>query len=270
MSFGNSTSTVRQFKRVSSGQKQTSPTQITSAATAEDSAFDSDAENRPPPPQQRPQPVVAATKEAVLGRRAYAKSLDAAFQEAHAATGDRQKREALSQVAEAWSKLDEVDPEGELLLLKGIMDRIQADPKLASALLPQRVANAQLASLRVNSPTKKNTISIAESELGSRDMTPQSSPSKAVHKPRGSVDVPSSPSKGQNQSPGRLVLNPQNPHLKKMRSNQQFNAEKEKALSSLDEKMPGKAEPGMEHVSLLGDVLYGRWTEGLKARWPLA
>ena len=99
--------------------------------------------------------------------------------------------------------------------------------------------------------------------MGSRDVTPQSSPTK----PRAS-DVSSSPSKS--QSPGRLVLNPQNPHLKKMRSNQQLNAEKEKALASLDEKMPGKIEPGMEHVSMLGDVLYGRWTEGLKARWPLA
>ena len=65
-------------------------------------------------------------------------------------------------------------------------------------------------------------------------------------------------------------MNPQNPHLKKMRSNQALNSEKEKALSALDEKMPGKVEPGMEHVSLLSDVLYGRWTDGLKARWPLS
>lgn len=265
MSFGNSTSTVRQFKRVSSGHKPTSPPQVTAVSAGQDSVFDSDAENRPPPRSHHVQPVVPATKEAILGRRAYAKCLDAAFQEACAATGDQTKREALSQVAEAWSKLDEVDPEGELLLLKGIMDRIQADPRLSSALLPQRVANAQLASLRMDSPVKKGSVLVAESELGSRDVTPQSSPSHGV-KSRAS-DM-SSPSKG--QSPGRLVLNPQNPHLKKMRSNQQLNTEREKALSSLDEKMPGKVEPGMEHVSFLSDVLYGRWAEGLKARWPIA
>ena len=269
MSFGNSTSTVRQFKRVS-GHKPTSP-QHANAASPQDSVFDSDAENKPPPPpNQHPQPAVPATKEAILGRRAFTKCLDPAFQEAYAATGDRSKQEALSHVAEAWSKLDELDAEGELLLLKGIMDRIQADPKLASALLPQRVVNSQLASLRMNhSPSKKsNSIRVSETENSSREVTPQSSPSKA-HKPRTS-DVPSSPSKRESGSPGKLVMNPQNPHLKKMRSNQALNAEKEKSLPALDEKMPGKVEPGMEHVGLLSDVLYGRWTEGLKARWPLS
>ena len=270
MSFGNSTSTVRQFKRVSSGHKPTSPKQAM-VISPQDSVFDSDAENKPPPPPgQHSQTAVPATKEAMLGRRAFAKCLDPAFQKAYAATGDRVKRETLSHVAEAWSKLDELDPEGELLLLKAIMDRIQSDPKLVSALLPQRVASAQLASLRMNySPGKKSSsVRITETTIDSRETTPQSSPSKAV-KTRMS-DVPSSPSKRESGSPGKLVLNPQNPHLKKMRSNQALNAEKEKALAALDEKMPGKVEPGMEHVGMLSDVLYGRWTEGLKARWPLS
>ena len=270
MSFGNSASTMRQFKRVSSGHAPTSPQQALTASPEND-VFDSDVENKPPPTSnQYTQAVVPTTKEAVLGRRAFAKCLDPAFQEAHAATGDHSKREVLSHVAEAWSKLDELDPEGELFLLKGIMERIQSDPKLASALLPQRVANAQLASLRINhSPGKKSgTVRVAETEIGSRDATPQVSRSKAV-KSRMS-DVPSSPSKKDSGSPGKLVMNPQNPHLKKMRSNQALNAEKEKALASLDEKMPGKVEPGMEHVGLLSDVLYGRWTDGLKVRWPLS
>jgi serine/threonine-protein kinase 24/25/MST4 len=273
MSFGNSKSTVRQFKRVSSGVKATSPEQVTSTSP-QDSVFDSDAENKPPPPPNlQPRSTMPTTKEATLGRRAYAKCLDPAFQEAYAATADRVKREALSHVAEAWSKLDELDPEGELLLLKGIMDRIQSDPKLASTLLPQRVANAQLASLRMNhSPGKKSSMSsirATASSLDSRDVTPQSSPSKAAHRPR-IGDVPSSPSKRESGGPGKLVMNPLNPHLKKMRSNQALNAEKEKELSALDEKMPGKVEPGMEHVGLLSDVLYGRWTDGLKVRWPLS
>ena len=281
MSFGNSTSTVRQFKRVSSGHKATSPQQQTQVATSpQDSVFDSDAENRPPPPLSKQQQVaVVATKEAILGRRAFAKSLDPAFQECYAATADRTKREALSNVAEAWARLDEVDPEGELLLLKDIVDRIQADPKLSSALLPQRVANAQLASLRMkHSPGKKNgSVFVAESEVSSRDMTPQMSPTKAVKRSRmGDMSSPSSQSKRESGSPGKLVLNPQNPHLKKMRSSQQLKEsverEKEKTASSsvLDEKMPGRVEPGMEHVGMLSDVLYGRWTEGLKGRWPLS
>ncbi|KAF2206817.1 hypothetical protein CERZMDRAFT_115552 [Cercospora zeae-maydis SCOH1-5] len=219
MSFGNGAATTRQFKRVSSGHRPATPEQT--ADSPQDSVFDSDAENRPPQPEPVQQPAVAATKEAVLGRRAFAKCLDPAFQETHAATADRMKREALSNVAEAWSRLDELDPEGELLLLRSLLDRIQADPKLASALMPHRVAQAQLA------------------------------------------------------SPSKLILNAQNPHLKKMKSSQQLQVEREKAAMEerlrLEEKMPGaKTESGMEHVGMLSDVLYGRWTEGLRARWPLA
>lgn len=276
MSFGNGTSTVRQFKRVSSGHQASSPPQQRhQVVSPQDSVFDSDAENKPPPPPAArlpSQPVVPSTKEAVLGRRCFAKCIDPAFQESYAATGDRMKRDALGKVAEAWSALDELDPEGELILLKLIMDRVQADPKLSSALLPQRVANAQLASLRIQSPSKKKSAMISETEIGSRDLTPQSSPSKA----RKNSDLPSAPSSPvkASGSPGKLVLNPQNPHLKKMRSNQHLHdqkLEKEREKAALEEKMPGgKPEAGMEHVSLLGDVLYGRWTEGLKARWPMA
>lgn len=270
MSFGNGTSTVRQFKRVSSGHKPSSPAPASAnSASPQDSVFDSDAENQPPPPPNvvSVPPAVPATKEAILGRRAYSKALDPAFQSAYAGTSDLSKREALARVAEAWSKLDELDPEGELLLLKSMMDRIQSDPKLSSALLPQKVASAQLASLRMAASPKKQAL-VSESAIGSRDTTPVSSPTKPS---RRTSEVPSSPSK----SPSKLVMNPQNPHLKKMRSNGQLHSEKEKAAMSekaaLEEKMPGAPpQPGMEHVGMLSDVLYGRWTEGLKSRWPLA
>ncbi|GIZ47282.1 hypothetical protein CKM354_001037800 [Cercospora kikuchii] len=279
MSFGNGAATTRQFKRVSSGHRPSTPEQL--ANSPQDSIFDSDAENKPPQAQPVQQPPVAATKEAVLGRRAFAKCLDPAFQETYAATADSSKREALSNVAEAWSRLDELDPEGELLLMKSILDRIQADPRLASALMPHRVAQAQLASLRL-SPSKKS-LNISETELSTRDMTPQSSPSKSSLHPMDALSSSQmqshekrSPSKRESTgSPNKLILNPQNPHLKKMRSSQQLQAEREKAAmeerAKLEEKMPGaKAEAGMEHVGMLSDVLYGRWTEGLRARWPLA
>ncbi|CAK4033013.1 related to Ste20-like kinase Don3 [Lecanosticta acicola] len=270
MSFGNGTSTVRQFKRVASGNRPSSPEH--SGTSPQDSVFDSDAENKPPPAESSSQQPVPATKEAVFGRRAFAKCIDPALQECYAATADRSSSKALSGVAEAWSKLDEVDPEGELLLLKSIIDRVQADPKLASMLMPQRVANAQLASLRL-SPSKKAPL-VSESEVGARDMTPRSSPSKSVYA-RESTGSLRSPSKRENLSPGKLVLSPQNPQLKKMRSSQQLQAEREKAAleekARLEEKMPGgRVEPGMEHAGLLADVLYGRWTEGLKFRWPMA
>jgi serine/threonine-protein kinase 24/25/MST4 len=273
MSFGNGKSTVRQFRRVSSGNGPSSPSDDYELSSPQDSVFDSDVENKAPKSQQNQnQVVIAATKESILGRRVYAKCLDPALQETCAATGDRTKREAMSKLAEAWSRLDEVDPEGELMLLKSIMDRIQSDPKLASVLLPQRVASAQLASLQQSSPVKAKLPSGLHQ---ARDMTPQSSPTKSCRNGSVRLGTPTrSPSKYENNhgaaaSPGKLVLNPQNPHLKKMRSSQQ--QQSSPAEQKVEEKMPGaRVEPGMEHTSMLADVLYGRWTEGLKVRWPLA
>ncbi|EME82275.1 uncharacterized protein MYCFIDRAFT_165403 [Pseudocercospora fijiensis CIRAD86] len=270
MCFGNGTSTVRQFKRVSSGNRPSTPPEQT-GTSPQDSVFDSDAENKPPVVEPAEQQPVVATKEAVLGRRAFAKCLDPAFQETFAGTADRTRREALSNVVEAWSRLDEVDPQGELLLLKSIVDRIQADPKLASALMPQRVANAQLASLRM-SPSKKS-MNVSETEV-SRDLTPQSSPLKS----RQSTDALSSSTRSPNKresSPTKLVMASQNPHLKKMRSSQQLQIDREKAAldekARLEEKMPGnRTEPGMEHIGLLENVIYGRWVDGLRSKWPLA
>jgi len=34
--------------------------------------------------------------------------------------------------------------------------------------------------------------------------------------------------------------------------------------------MPGKVETGLEHIGMLADALYGRWSEGLRMRWPNA
>ncbi|KAF2716532.1 Pkinase-domain-containing protein [Polychaeton citri CBS 116435] len=277
MSFGNGTSTVRQFKRVSSGQ----PAKKLLAAgddSIDENPHDSDAENHPPPTRDQPpaQPAVAATKEAILGRRSYAKCVDPAFQEVSTNTADSKKQAAISKVAEAWSELDQIDPEGELLLLKAILDRIQADPKLTGALLPQRAASTQLQSLRTASPTKKGSIRVATAEIAGSSPQPLT-PSKNR---RGS-ELPLAGSPSPTKSPTKLVLNPQNPHLKMMRSSQALQEAQvqQKAVAQkptkekdlLDEKMPGKQpEPGMEHVSLLADVLYGRWTEGLKARWPMS
>lgn len=246
----------------------------------EDFSFDSDAENRPPQPPQQQAPAPAATKEAILARRCYAKCLDTAFQEAQANTADRAKREALSNVAESWSALDEIDPEGELLLLKAMIERINTDPRLAAALLPGRPEHQPARSLRHHPPNNKASIASSNATLvdsfsSSTDptlLTPSPSPSKPARRPSELSTPSSSPSKHhqrESSSPSKLVLNPQNPHLRKMRSSQALQDQKDKA--ALEEKMPARQmEPGMEHVGLVADVLYGRWAEGLKSRWPLA
>lgn len=108
MSFGNSASTVRQFRRVSDNSPDISP---------ENSVAERD-ENRPPMAD-------VITKEALLGRRAYTKAVDQAFQEIYAQTGNHVKREAISKAAQAWNALDMDDPEGEYHLLKLIIEKVQ-------------------------------------------------------------------------------------------------------------------------------------------------
>ena len=107
--------------------------------------------------------------------------------------------------------------------------------------------------------------------------------------PAGTVIIKSTPTKQtQAQSPARLVIASGNPHLKSHRRRQgsvavsagggspakagpnggareRVDAEK----AALQAKYPGReARPGMEHVKQLSDVLYGRWVDGLRLRWP--
>lgn len=206
MSFGNTGSTVRLFRRVSDNS-------TTALLSSDDSSpgtmYD---ENRQPMAE-------TSSKEGVLGRRVFNKVVDPAFQELHAQTGNQAKREALSRLADAWSALDAVDPEGEYQLLKHMIERVQSDPKLSSLL-----------------PLSKSIV---------KDGTPQGTP----------------------QKPGaKLVLAQNNPHLashRRRQSSMQPDIYKEK-LSNL----PGQAISGMEHTKQLADVLYGRWADGLRNRWP--
>jgi serine/threonine-protein kinase 24/25/MST4 len=80
----------------------------------------------------------------------------------------------------------------------------------------------------------------------SRDGTPQASPQKPAAK---------------------LVLAQNNPHLKSHRRRQSSmmpEGEPRERLANL----PGQAIPGMEHTKQLADVLYGRWADVLRNRWP--
>ena len=105
--FGNSASNVRQFRRVS-GQ---------SIEQSVDCSY-SDNEKQ----QVTRDPV---TKEALIGRRAYSKAVDPAFSEAYAQTGSQVKRELISRVAFAWDALNKGDAEGECILLRLMVQKMQ-------------------------------------------------------------------------------------------------------------------------------------------------
>ncbi|KAJ5134789.1 hypothetical protein N7526_006154 [Penicillium atrosanguineum] len=215
LSYGNSPSTVRQFRRVSDRVPSETP-------------------KVPPGFDENSSPKVvsgdSSSKEAQLGRRAYSRAVGLSCQEVLSTTGDGEKREAISRLAEAWSDLEMVDPEGLYHIIRTMNEKLQAY-------------------------VTDSDSSDSDEEI----LTPDSDP-------RLNSMIPTSP---QPDSPGRprLVLAQNNPHLKSHRRRQSSVAEPNppSPLSN----MPGQNVAGMEHTKQLSDVLYSRWADGLRNRWGI-
>lgn len=82
-----------------------------------------------------------------------------------------------------------------------------------------------------------------------------------------SLVAPSSPPPESPQRP-RLVLAQNNPHLKSHRRRQSTTVPESPLHPAQIATLPGQQVPGMEHTKQLSDVLYSRWAEGLRNRWP--
>ncbi|OJD26485.1 STE/STE20/YSK protein kinase [Blastomyces percursus] len=199
LSFGNSPSTVRQFRRVSDKQID-----LPNESTGYPPGMD---ENCAP----KTLFTEANSKEAILGRRVYNKSIGLSCQEVLSTTWDQEKREAISRLAEAWSDLEMIDPEGLYQIMKSTCDKLQADPKL-STMFPKQTA----------------------------------------------AEPPSKP---------KLVLAQNNPHLKSHRRRQSEQIYSDDHWQGAGLNLPGQQVLGMEHTKQLADVLYDRWTAGLRNRW---
>ena len=312
MSFGNGTSTVRQFRRVSAENalppvdkppKHLKPspldlvqmeydTENTPPAGGKprctiqrvDSAFDEgktqpdpEFNTNPYPSPAPPQPAVS--KEALLGRRAFSKVLDTVFQEAYAQTADQRKREALAAVANAWAHLDKVDPEGEFLLLRSMMEGLGRDSRLTAALsvpapsTPLSTAVAEKpATTAIPAPAIPPTPTREAQRSPSKERSKLPLPQTPRHKP-----TPSMPSTPTPSPQKKFVLAQGNPHLKNHQHHQRrqsavpVSSTSAQHLRDMDEKrLPGYIHPGLEHQGQLAEVLYGRWLEGLKSRWPVS
>jgi len=173
--------------------------------------------------QQPPIPItpIAVTKESLLGRRAHAKVLESVFAEQHAQTAREAKREALSRLANAWSVLDRVDPEGEFLLLKAIIESAKTDPKLATALGLETPSSTPQAT----SPTKPSAGATPSPRKTSRDLMPPppvtpNKPHARKHSVDGMAPPKYSPSPSPSPNKQKLVLAQNNPHLKSHRRRQ--------------------------------------------------
>jgi serine/threonine-protein kinase 24/25/MST4 len=302
MSFGNSPSSTRPFRRVSSGgheKKRLQERDVSNNSIVEPRTHGLDREksvsnastlvgsdeNTPPacPFEDKfkeiPIPVkpIQVTKESLLGRRAYSKIIDSTFQEQHAQTGDLEKREAIARLHNAWTVLDRIDPEGEFLLLRSLIENLKEDPKLSTTL---GLSSALSPSTPISSPVKQSHTKPAAGFQPSptkASMAPPSAPPTPRHRQTQSVSnieisaaTPSTP----NGSKQRLVLAQNNPHLKSHRRRQSALVETD--LLKMQEKqvderrLPGYVPQGMEQAGGFADVLYSRWLDGLKARWGMA
>ncbi|KAK2879971.1 hypothetical protein FQN49_000697 [Arthroderma sp. PD_2] len=197
MTFGNTPSTVRQFRRVSDRQSSLGSTAGFIPGMGENSA----------PKTLFSEPN---SKEAILGRRMYNVGVGLTCQEVLANTCDQEKREAISRLAEAFSDLEMIDPEGLFHIVKTSYEKLHADPKI-STVFPK--------------------------------------------------PAPESPQKP------KLVLAQNNPHLKSHRRRQSVQVQSEQGWNA-GGNIPGQHPVGMEHTKQLADVLYTRWTDGLRNRWP--
>lgn len=243
MSFGNSGSTMRLFRRVPSDSSTTG--QLGAGATPADPKSN---ENRPPPAFHTT-PVEATSKEASLGRRLYNRVLEPSLDELHAQTAGSAKREALAKLCDAFAILDSVDPEGAYHLLRNVVSAVSQDGKLSAALLQSSSSNS--------APSKTPL-----------DGTPQGT---VVVKSRAAA-APLSPTK--------LIMSHDNPHLLSHRRRgsaapdvslapaRSPEKERDREKMAMEAKYPGRpAVPGMEHCKALSDLLYARWTDGLRHRW---
>ena len=193
-----------------------------------------------------------------MGKRMYSKAIGISCQEVLNTTANQEKREAVARLAEAFSDLEQVDPEGMYHIMKSTLERMETDSKLHH-LLPGSRARPGQSSASSQSTSQATTLN-DQSESG----TPQREKPNAA----------------------KLVLAQNNPHLKSHRRRQSALIEsrsrqasgalgewsppsprdEEKELLKL---MPGRpGNGGLEHTRQLADVLFDRWCDGLRVRWP--
>lgn len=270
MSFGNSPSTVRQFRRVSpnadgSGPNTPSEENVDpmnllvkkqgqqNKVVAPSNPYSEDNECKSPSKtstfSSHASTLASESKEADLGRALYAKAVGMSCQNVLNETADEAKREAVAKLAEAFSDLEAVDPEGMYHVMAGVVRRMTGDAKLKE-MLPQ----SQAPQGRVQSSGKVTV---------ERRREPPTTPSRQV-------------------SPAKLVLAQNNPHLKSHRRRQSeqvvqggsrdgsavFSPRSGNTEGDEVKRLMGGAGGGLEHTRQLADVLFDRWCEGLKVRWP--
>ncbi|KAK7711845.1 hypothetical protein SLS64_005116 [Diaporthe eres] len=269
MSFGNTGSTQRLFRRVASDDSDSSHPSASSRSDG------SNAENRDPESKASRD---LSSKEAILGHRLYTKAMEPALAELHAQTSALQKREALAKLSEALALLDAVDPEGSYHLMQGVVSAVAHDKKLGQAFLkgsggagspaadpkvaPEGYTHGTVINMNKRDPASASG-SPAKLLFSAANGNGNAQAGRTNRKRRGSA-APSNSSEATSNysSPAKGGAGgDRHPDEK-----QQL-GDLEKA--ALEARFPGReAQPGMEHCRQLSELLYGRWVRNLQGRWP--
>lgn len=302
MSFGNSGSTMRLFRRVPS-DASTNPSHHGGSSPSDSFIYDN-SENRPPTSYSYQAPVEPHSKEAFLGRRLYNKALEPCLDELHAQTAGSAKREALARLSDALAHLDAVDPEGSYHLLRSIMSTVSQDTKLSNAFVPQ-LPQQQQQHHHHQQQQQQQQQQYQQQQQHKQTLSESTPQGGTVVKDQRTKPAALQPPPGLSSSPTKLMISQDNPHLASHRRRRESNIggaenalgivnggrgggspdkearererearenrerDKEKmAMAALEAKFPGRpAVQGMEHCKALGDLLYARWTDGLRLRW---
>ena len=332
ISFGNSPSTVRQFRRVSPNAERNNennepiPTPNSSIIRTPSKEKQHVVSNpfidteMPPPSSPTKQVQLtspakasrfstattlasdtttstssASSKEAILGQRLYANSIGISCQEVLDNTANEEKREAVARLAEAFSDLESVDPEGVYAVMTSIFRRAGEDGKLKALLptievpVPIHVqGKEQIKSPPASQPsTAPNTLNTKLAQGLDRSpsksaanaaklVMAQNNPHLKSHRRRQSAQVSSrdssllhTPSTTSSRSPSKekdITPNSRSPSKEKQQKRDSMGL----GLGAGEEEMliEMKLLGGLEHTRQLADVLFERWCGGMRERWP--
>jgi serine/threonine-protein kinase 24/25/MST4 len=240
MSFGNTGSTMRLFRRVPSDSS-------TSGQLGADASWTD--ENRPPTKTSSPSEHTG--KEALLGRRLYNKAVEPTLAELHAQTAGSDKRAALANLSDAFAHLDAVDPEGAYHLLQTLLASVAQDKKLSAAFIPRPSSPP---SKTPNDGTPQGTVLIKTP--GPAVPAPAASPSKLV---LSNANPHLKSHRRRQATPDGSVFE---------RSPEKGEVQRDAEKVAVEARYPGKeALPGLEHCQHLSEVFYSRWANGLLHRW---
>ncbi|KAJ4508713.1 hypothetical protein HRR83_005805 [Exophiala dermatitidis] len=189
------------------------------------------------------------SKESSLGKRLYAQAVGISCQDVLDDTADHVKREAVARLAEAFSDLEAVDPDGLFHVMRAIVEKVKLDSVLSKAMMVEAGSKSQSRSSPVIK-TESETTTTADVEVGhphtqTQDQTESETTTTTSTSVSGGstmtstsistttssapitpkrVQSPAPASPALPQSAAKLVLAQNNPHLKSHRRRQSAHA----------------------------------------------